>query len=410
MHAFKQLLNLLFLVSLFAFVACRDSLDTSGHHEWLPGDTAQTLTFVYMIAENSLDSYATSDLNEMFSAATDIPDDCYMIAFVDDRRMPRVCRFYNDDGSAVCDTVYSFASDFCASDTTYMRTVFNMVLERYPAKEMNLVLWSHGSGWINEHKTLARQRSIGIDNGYNGFDNSSVKAIEIPELSSFISSLPVKPQLLMFDACFMQNVEVAYELRNCVDYILASPAEIPGDGAPYHKMVSAFFAHPLNVEEVMKSYYNEYKASANGGVILSVVDCKEMDALARSTAQYVPEYFSPFSENNYNTVFSYLPGGYFPYGRPFYPDFFDVNSAMRQFLSADDYAAWKMALETAVPYKCASSSWYSAPHRAEYAVDKDVYSGIAMYIPQNVSKYKLYNDDFSKTSWYAASGWGQAGW
>ncbi len=411
MHLLKQLLNYILPISLFVFLSCRDTLGVSGNSEWVPGDTARTLTFVYMMAENSLASYATSDLVEMYLSAKDVPDDCYMIAFVDDTQMPRICRFYSNNGSSVCDTVYCFETDFCSSDTAHMRTVFDMVMWLYPAKAMNLVMWSHGTGWLRESKSVGRQRSIGVDNGRNsGYINSSENEIEIPELAAFIASLKVKPQLLMFDACFMQSVEVAYELRNCVDWILASPAEIPADGAPYHKMTTSLFASPFNVLNVMNSYYDEYDDPDELGVVLSLVDCREMDNLASQTSLYVQKYFPVLSANKCSSVFSYLPGGHFPDGNPVYPDFFDVNSVMKIFMSAEYYAAWKVALEAAVPYKCSSDSWYSAPHRAKYPVEKDVYSGISMYIPQSAAKYALFNEDFGSTAWYIASGWEQAGW
>lgn len=41
---------------------------------------------------------------------------------------------------------------------------------------------------------------------------------------------------IMFDACFMQSVEVAYELRDCCDYYIGFPAENPGPGAAYDRM------------------------------------------------------------------------------------------------------------------------------------------------------------------------------
>ena len=42
---------------------------------------------------------------------------------------------------------------------------------------------------------------------------------------------------IMFDACFMMSVEVAYEVRNYTDYYIGSPTENPGPGAPYDKVV-----------------------------------------------------------------------------------------------------------------------------------------------------------------------------
>ena len=42
---------------------------------------------------------------------------------------------------------------------------------------------------------------------------------------------------VLFDACFMQSIEVAYALRNFTDYYIGSPTEIPGPG---HAMMYLF--------------------------------------------------------------------------------------------------------------------------------------------------------------------------
>ena len=39
----------------------------------------------------------------------------------------------------------------------------------------------------------------------------------------------------------MQSVEVAYELRDCSEYFIGSPTEIPGPGAPYKAVVPEMF-------------------------------------------------------------------------------------------------------------------------------------------------------------------------
>ena len=47
---------------------------------------------------------------------------------------------------------------------------------------------------------------------------------------------------VLFDACFMQSIEVAYALRNFTDYYIGSPTEIPGPGARYDVLVPALFS------------------------------------------------------------------------------------------------------------------------------------------------------------------------
>ena len=135
---------------LLSGVSCSDSLDLPDTPPQEPEtDTAKSLTLVYMMAENSLSSYAKKDIDEMMVAASSVPDDSKLLVFIDDNKLPRIYHIHADDGTAVCDTVYRFENDFCSSDTTAMRVVFDWVYENYPADSLNLIMWSHGSGWVN---------------------------------------------------------------------------------------------------------------------------------------------------------------------------------------------------------------------------------------------------------------------
>lgn len=404
----QTLSSLLFLlVSISLLSSCSDDNDLSfpPAPDVEIGDTARSMTLVYMIAENSLASYAARDINEMTLAASTVPEDCYMLAFVDDAKNPRICRFYNNNGHAECDTVYTFKEDFCSSDTTTMRNVFNLVFTKYPTRSMNLVMWSHGSGWARSKKA-SMQRIIGIDNEKNSsISNVYNKSIEMEELAALLESLPVKTDLLMFDACLMQNVETAYALRNAAKWILASPAEIPADGAPYDKILPHFFTLPFDenaVKDLMHDYYAEY-ANLITGVVLSVVSCGEMENFAKETATFIPQYFSRSSEADYRKIFTYLPA------TSYYPDYYDVNAAMCSSLSSEEYLAWYEALNEVVLFKCASKSWVSSIYNKYFSVNTD-YCGLSMYLPQDKSLLQQYNAELATTEWYDAVNWQGAGW
>ena len=48
----------------------------------------------------------------------------------------------------------------------------------------------------------------------------------------------MKMDFIIFDACFMGSVEVAYELRDVCDKIVASPTEVIAEGMDYITMAS----------------------------------------------------------------------------------------------------------------------------------------------------------------------------
>lgn len=87
----------------------------------------------------------------------------------------------------------------------------------------------------------------------------------------------------MFDACFMQCAEVAYALRDCANWIIASPAEIPGYGAPYDIVVPLFFDATASPQSIIDAYKAGYEGE-NTGVVLSAVRCAAMQQFADATA------------------------------------------------------------------------------------------------------------------------------
>lgn len=388
---------------LLSTVACSDSDDN--RHSPVDG-SLRNLTFVYIMAENSLSSYATSDLLEMKMAANVIPDDCELLVFIDDVKHPRICRMHHNGKTAQCDTIHSFKNDFSSSDIENARMVFSWVNERYPAQTMNVVLWSHGSGWVTGNKV--RNKSLGMDNEKNDYSNYTSAALDIDELSLLLSELKVKPTVLLFDACFMQTIETAYELRNSAEWIIASPAEIPAKGAPYDILMEHLFAKDIDPIAIVDAYCSDY-LNKREGVVLSVIDCNAMEQFAKDCAEYIPVAFNR-SKGDANTAFSYLKGGYYLGGASRYPDYSDLNAVMKNNLDASLYNEWRKSLANVVLYKATTGSWYSALHRKYYTVDKDVYCGVSMYLPREGEDNLYYNTDFVSTSWYSAAGWGQAGW
>ena len=372
------------------------------------GDTARKTLLVYMMAENSLNNYAALDVDEIKKAVPSLPRDCRLFVYVDDNKLPRLTQYYRltngDVGSLLCSP---FNTDVCSSDTAAMAVVFDCILKDYPTETLDLVMWSHGDGWLRGPLNSSRQRSIGIDNGKNSYSNSVTTTIEIEELAALLVKLPTRVDRLMFDACFMQCVESSYALRGAAEWVIASPAEIPGDGALYSTLVPHFFSSDGTVElmdSYIKAYENEF-----AGVVLSAVRTEAMQHLADVTYSYVIKYFNVDRRREYADVFAYLPGGKYT-GTTTYPSYYDINAIMSKYLTADEYAHWREAYDMAVPYTAASPKWYSALRGR--AIIYDIYKGGAMsiYMPQHNSRNERFNADFRTTEWYTAAGWREAGW
>ncbi|MGV3615979.1 MAG: clostripain-related cysteine peptidase [Fimbriimonas sp.] len=104
----------------------------------------------------------------------------------------------------------------------------------YPADRYALVVWSHGNGWMRD--ALSRPvRATSYDDEFNS-------AIRVWELPAALQG--ERFDILSFDACLMQMLEVASEVKPFADYIAASAENTPGSGYPYDRVFKAFADNP----------------------------------------------------------------------------------------------------------------------------------------------------------------------
>ena len=371
------------------FVACH-------HDENEPDVVSQRVVIVYMAAENSLSGYATSDVNEIRRATGNIPDSCKVVVYMDGSsdEMPQILTFDNRKGEQ---TLYKYKFDPISTDSSTMQQVLELVIQRCPARSYGLVLWSHGSGWIPEPPTTPAKaqpkKTIGIDNGQNTYDNTG-KEMEITTLANILRRTNAEWDYIFFDACFMQGVEVAYELRDITDWCIGSPAEIPAEGAPYDYIMGSLFAEKEQVWTIARDYYEYYLN--NGGLVISVIRTSEMEALAQATRPYL-QGLSEYP--NTASIQRYLS---FKSSKQWKPEYFDMGSAMSEWLNEEEYPKWRDALYRAVPYHYFTQRWRSSFMNLSgwypiITVPDEFVSCVSMYIP---IKDRVLNEHFTRTSWY----------
>jgi len=126
-----------------------------------------------------------------------------------------------------------------------LKRVINDVAELYPADSYGLLVFSHASGWLPQgtlsNGTLSTRMALGDPaSGRSVITDGSQEM----ELADFADAIPNGLfSYIVFETCFMAGVEVAYELKDKADYILASGAEIidPGFAPVYAAATSKLF-------------------------------------------------------------------------------------------------------------------------------------------------------------------------
>ena len=370
------------ILVLFLCVSCKDELE-------LPKTTWKRVVVVYMMGENSLSTYAQRDLNEMREAMRTIPDSCQLVVFFDNSRNeinPQILTFDAKGGEK---TLFTYKTDPVSTDSATLQQALQTIVKASPAKSYGLVMWSHGSGWLPQKPA---NYTIGIDNGKNTLVNKG-KEMEIPTLANILRKTDERWDYVFFDACFMQSAEVAYELRNEVEWCISSPAEIPAEGAPYHELLPMLFDNePWHIAE---AYYEYYKTRE--GIVISAIRTSEMENLAMATKPLIASLPSYPSTEGIQQYFG------LEYPEQWEPEFYDMGSAMHKWFESD-YDAWLEVARKAVPYYYATQQWTTGyPDFFDPKLtDEEHILGISMYIPTENGRQ---NEAFKRTSWYKSAGW-----
>ena len=388
-------------LSLFMLSAC-DKEDGPA-----PEVPVERVVLMYIAGDNSLSAFPARDLDEVREGMANVPASFLFFAYVDTGSgNPQLLKFRSRGNGTISEEVVKEYDDRNSVGVTETQEVFNDVFGNpaYQADSYGLIYWSHCDGWIPY--PMPSNRWIGQDRGDG--DNRM-------NLSDFKEILATAPHLdfLMFDACFMQSIEVAYELRDYTDYYIASPTETPGPGAPYD-VIMPYLAQVGASESMANAYFETYNALYNGGIGISntnwtggasicALRTDGLEALAALTAQLMPETavdVDAFCEN----VFNYDqrdPDDWFESHIGYY----DWAQLMENLLSEADYTTWRQAYDEAVTY------WNTTPMNYSSVVgmfSMEGTNGVTHYIPQSVTSPRA--ESYRSLDWYTAAGLAKLGW
>ena len=400
------------LVMTVLMTACDNDDNWSARRSAQSSDAKTVL--VYMAGRNDLSSAVEPDLAEIKEGSRQLGPNDNLLVFVrryNDGSQPWLARIKNGevtDSVSLSDMgVTSSDGEQRASDPAVMEGVMRYAYSHYPADNGNygLVLWSHGSGWlINNEVKRASNRAFGADFG-NPRDSRDVRWINIPTLANVLKEMP-HLKYIMFDCCCMMCLENLYELRSVADYLIGSPAEIPGDGAPYDKIMTDMFGDG----DFYTGIVDKYSQSVSGWLPLSVVKTSEMEQLAQATRQAMQAveanqdgaYADMTGLIHYCYINSY--GGFDPQ----YSIFYDAGDFFLKHAPQDVYQQWKQALDKAVVERRTATMWDVCTSWTEYYTDFSVTDQkmhcVSMFVPQDPAKgnYARYNEDIKQFEWYKA--------
>ena len=139
--------------------------------------------------------------------------------------------------------------DFDAGDPAAVQQLFADAAELAPARNYGLIIGCHGKAWIPASGGVLPRSMLPADDIWTtapgakqtrSFGDTGYE-LDITELAAALEAQRFRFDYLIFDDCFMANIETLYDLRRAVDYIVASPCEIMAAGFPYDRIVPHLF-------------------------------------------------------------------------------------------------------------------------------------------------------------------------
>ena len=190
--------------------------------------------------------------------------------------------------------------------------ILNEVKTQANALNYALIVGVHGCGWTyasdwSRYPYYARPSvTRPRDNNFSGiqfgpdpnapltrfFGSVSLaeNAMDISTLAEGIRESGLKMQYILFDACYMSNIETAYELKDVTNYMIASGSEIMAAGLPYRSMWSYLNSATPNYSSIVSTSVNFYKNSSAPFCNLAAIDCRQVEKLASVMKEINAQY------------------------------------------------------------------------------------------------------------------------
>lgn len=356
---------------------------------FLPLFAVQWTVGVYMSADNDMNDQANVDINEMKQVGSTA--DVNVVVQVDRAAWDPLpgCRRYLIKKGGV-DTLADLGLVDMADPAT-LSGFADFLGRHYPAANYMLVLWDHGNGWYPGYGPSPS--AIFIDDSY-GHEMGVAGGEFAQAMAGVRQALGKRVRILALDACLMDMVEVADEIRDDCDYVLASEALEPIEGFPYDKLLDRLASRPTGTPpEFLPGFCSDYVESYPGQEVgLSALD---MGVLAPALDRMVATIRDSINASDPAVRASRAFVQTMP-GCPFHVDLIHLLGLL----------AGKMAVpEMSVGSLLASLR--SAVVANEYSSGLENASGLAVWFPDNYLALKNSVESYMTLRFARESGWPQ---
>jgi len=334
---------------------------------------------------------------------------------------PVAVQIYTDwDGTAVTDTLKRFPAGSAMTDTEVMKEMLEFVRTSFPSEKYQLVYSSHGTGYLPEgyydygevsdeeedsqwQVQLSTPRALSPHNYsrmLSGNDGCEIRTKSIGcsayrsktgmilayemEIRTFPKAIPdgMHFENIVFDACLMGGIEVAYEIKDICDHIVFSQTEVITTGYDYSSLTTCLLeSDPVLFCKNTYSLYQEMTGYLKS-LTISTVDCSKLDRLADVCKDCFEKYRNQIEELKADDVQKYYRGNH--------PWFFDLEDIIIKCgAEKEDLDRLTDALNGCILYKAATENFLE--------LDINHHCGLSMLLPNQAGDFL--RNDYLKLAW-----------
>jgi hypothetical protein len=249
-------------------------------------DNKKWTVMVYLAADNNLEPYALNDFIEMSDVGSDVNINILV-------QLDRISFHSGDYGNwTTCHRFYvttgmePFENNAIGDwgdgkggrevDTGSPEALTDFIrwgVENYPAERYAVILWNHGGGW----RTLEEE---GKEPPFKAvcWDDTSGEVLSMKEVRQSIENSYYYLNLIGFDACLMGMLEVATEIKELGDVMVASEETEPVSGWNFTGFLSALKGNPSMTPPMLgEVIVDTYAGHGDDGETLSAVDLTRVE-------------------------------------------------------------------------------------------------------------------------------------
>ncbi len=275
----------------------------------MKGETDGSWVFMmYIDGANNLENAAVNDFKEMVNAPVSMATTNITIVVLIDRmkgystdpypettdwtdtrlyvfskNSPSLSRPTATINGKTLSSVTTVELDMGNPDT--LRDFIKWCINNYSADYYLLDIWNHGGGWRNYEPENTLQKAIAWDEETPDHNPLYMDEVQYAIRDALSQVGREYIDIIYMDACLMQMVEVAYELRDKVLYLVASEETVPGNGGDYTDILTRFVNmsphSPYRLaRNIVLSYRDQYFDTSD--TTLSAVDVTKINNLKTS--------------------------------------------------------------------------------------------------------------------------------